>query len=199
METRAGGRGIERRAFWTFHRDGLADLFAGILLSLSALMRAGHMWWVWNPFGLALVLGWPYLKRRITEPRVGFFVPGEATRDQDALRIGCLVPAGVVVEAALIGLFVGMKAGRFPALAPWFPLLVGAALAALLAALAALLHLNRFLAYAALVLAAFLLARLTGTPARPWAFGAGCAITLCGLLLLVTFLKRYPPQESTDD
>jgi hypothetical protein len=196
--TSEGAGGIERRAFWSYRRDGLVDLFAGLLLALSALVRPDHLWWVWNPAGLALILGGPLLKRRITEPRVGFFVPREATRDQDALRIGCLVPAGLVAEAALIGLLVGMRAGRFPALAPWFPLLAGAALAAVLAALSGLLRLKRFLAYGALVFAAFLLARFTGTSPRSWAFGAGCAITLCGLLLLVTFLSRYPPQESVN-
>ncbi|MGC8724936.1 MAG: hypothetical protein ACP5VF_13865, partial [Acidobacteriota bacterium] len=153
METRAGGRGIERRAFWAFHRDGLLDLFVGLLLAFSALVRPDHLWWVWNPAGLAFIVGGPILKRRITEPRVGFFTPREATRDRDTLRMGCLVPVGLVVEVALIGLLVGMKAGRFPALAPCFPLLVGGALAALLAALAGLLRLNRFLAYAGLVLA----------------------------------------------
>ncbi len=198
MGRQGEGKTIERRAFWNSHRDGLVDLFVGLLLALSALVRPDHMWWVWNSSGLVLVLGGPYFKRRITEPRVGLFVPCEVTRNRDLLRIGCLAPAGLVVEAALIGLLVGMKAGRFTVLEPWFPLLVGGALAALLAALAGLLRLNRFLAYSALVLAAFLLARLTETPARLWAVGASCAITLCGLFLLVTFLSRYPPQENMD-
>lgn len=198
METREVGRGIERRAFWAFHRDGLLDLFVGMLLALGALAAPGGLKWVLIPAGPLLVIAGPLLKRRITEPRVGFFIPREATRNQDVLRIGCFVPAGLVVEVALIGLLVGMKAGRLPALAPWFPLLVGAALAAVLVALSGLLRLSRFLVYALLILSAFILARLTGTPPRPWAFGAGCAITLCGLFLLATFLRRYPPHEKTD-
>ncbi len=198
MKTRAGERGIERRAFWACHRDGLADLFVGLLLASGALAAPAHLGLILSCAGPVLVLGGPVLKRRITAPRVGLFVPREATRNRDALRLGCLVPAGLVAAAALIGLLGAMSVGRFPALAPWLPLLVGGALAALLAALAGLLRLNRFLAYAALVLAAFLLARLTETPARLWAVGAGCAITLCGLFLLVTFLSRYPPQENMD-
>lgn len=198
MKTRAGERGIERRAFWACHRDGLADLFVGLLLASGALAAPDHLGLVLSCAGPVLVLGGPVLKRRITAPRVGLFVPREVTRNRDLLRIGYLAPAGLVVEAALIGLLVGMKAGRFTVLEPWFPLLVGGALAALLAALAGLLRLNRFLVYSALVLAAFLLARLTETPARLWAVGAGCAITLCGLFLLVTFLSRYPPQENMD-
>ncbi|MGA9750157.1 MAG: hypothetical protein WBS54_00020 [Acidobacteriota bacterium] len=198
METREGGRGIERKAFWAFHRDGLVDLFVGLLLAFSALVRPDHLWWVWNPAGLALIIGGPILKRRITEPRVGFFVPRQATRDLDAFHLGLLAPVCLVAAVALLGLFLGMKAGRFLFLMPWFSLLLGAALAAGLVALSGLLRLNRFLVYALLILSAFLLARLTGTPPRPWAFGAGCAITLCGLVLLATFLRRYPPQEKTD-
>lgn len=145
---------IERRAYLSYHEDGLIDIFIGgylIWFGASLLLEKPQLYNI-VPFVVPLVgsLAWNYLKRRITFPRIGYVRFTAETRrriSRDSLIV--TITAGFVT---LTGFFTLL--GR-PELTPWWVKLLnrygliffGSVLAAMLALHGRIMNVNRLSAY----------------------------------------------------
>ena len=179
---------IERRAWRSYHQDGLIDLALGVLLLfVFAGSIADHFHWV--AIVLLLLVG-PSLalaKRLLTAPRMGT-VEFSAARKTRKRRVVLFI-ALLVAATTLIPVFGGGEAwlrshGTFVSFA------LGVWIFAAFAAMAFWLDLQRMYGVGLLFGAAFTLTELLDTP-LPLLF-AGTLVALSGIVRLVAFLRRYP-------
>lgn len=187
---------LEKRIYQAYWQDGLLDLLAGVALVLTGVgWLAGFI-----PAGgiapvLALVL-WPGLRRRITEPRMGY-VRFNGTRLRE-LRHGGLALLVLGLGFLAFILLTAAQGGPPSDLERWLAPAIPAFLVALLAiSVAAALHLVRVTGYAAaFVLAGIAVAILNAEPG--WALLAGGGLMfVAGALLLRRFLHAYPRLDQT--
>ncbi len=186
---------VERRAWTAYFHDGLTDLYGGfILLGLGLSMLTDQSWW------LALMLvgtAAVWARKRITYPRMGHvrFSPQRQARTQRSrliagIAVGCTLLLGIV-------LFVLLSTKGLPQwldawLKDYFLVALAVMIGVIIALGAYLLGVARFYAYAVLVFAAFAVGQWLNTaPGLPVTIAAG-VIVLCGLAILIHFLRKYP-------
>lgn len=186
---------IERKAWTAYFHDGLTDVYGGfMLLALGLAMLTGQMSWL-----ALMVVGVAALwaRKRITYPRMGYvkFSPERRARTKRS-RLIAFVGLGATLLLGL-ALFALLSLDSLPQgleawLAHYFLVAFAVMLGVVLALAAYLLGVARFYAYAVLVFAAFAAGQWLDTSVGlPVTIAAGL-ILLCGLVLLVRFLRRYP-------
>ncbi len=186
-----GLAGIERRAWLSYHDDGLMDLAFGVLLILSFLGSVADRY-RYAAYVLLLLVG-PLLalaKRKITVPRLGAvqFSPERKARKRHVV----VVIAGLVGVTAVVILTIGDQT--------WLqahPAAVAALIAAMVflafAAVAYWMDLARMYVVGLLFGSAFGLTELMDTPFPLLA--AGTVVALSGAVRLARFLRSYAPTE----
>lgn len=179
---------IERNALMTYFQDGWWDILLGLFLlgwGLGMLTDTAGYVGIW--FVPAYWITWS-LKRRLTQPRIGYV---KVTREKKTLS--WLLIAGVVV------LFIGVIAylltisGSAPIfIKGFFMFIFGAIIAGLAGAIAYWWLAKRWYAYAALI--------LLGVASYQWMDFSlpfsfiipGSLIILSGLVVLTRFLQNNP-------
>jgi hypothetical protein len=180
---------LERKAWQSYHQDGLAEVFVGLLLVLAFLagISGERRFFVYIPMlltGPALILA----KRIITVPRMGQVKFGPARK----ARLRKLRTVAIVAFALTIVLLVMTILG-----VDWVPeqrLLVsfglGAMIALLFAAAAYWKDFPRMYGVGLLVGAAFTVTELLDSPVP--LLVAGGILMAVGLVILTSFLRKYP-------
>lgn len=189
---------IERRAYQTIWEDGLLDVFVGVAVVGMALFWVAGLA-VWGGVLPALLVPvWQVARRQVVEPRSGYveFSPERKAREKRGL--GLMVLLGMLtLVLGVAGFF--MVRSNPPELDSLLPVVVPALPAALLGLggvlVGLLFGIRRFLTYGALLFiggAAGALLR-----AEPgWHFLLpGVVILIVGVMLLVSFLRKYPVVE----
>ena len=186
---------IERKAWSSYFHDGLTDLYGGfILLGLGLAMLTDQIWW------LALMLVGTaalWARKRITYSRMGYvrFSPQrEARTKRSRIAAGIAVAGTMLLGVILFALLWtnGLPQWLDAWLADYFLVAFAVMVGAIIALGAYLAGVARFYAYAVLVFAAFAVSQWLNTPdGLPVTIAAGL-IVLCGLAVLIRFLRKYP-------
>jgi hypothetical protein len=186
---------IERKAWTAYFHDGLTDLYGGfILLGFGLSMLTGQIsWMALMLVGTALL----WARKRITYPRMGHvrFSPQREARSKRSRLLAGIAIAGTFLLGAI--LFVLVWTGGLPQwLEAWLTDYLLVALAVLVGALIAigayLMRVARFYAYAVLMFAAFAVGQwLNTSDGLPVTIAAG-VILLCGLVVLMRFVRNCP-------
>jgi len=186
-------KALERRAYFSYHQDGLLDIFIGL-------------WFLGFGFGviycgmagvlpaLALPL-WMGAKKLVTVARLGHvaFSPQRKVWEKKNLTVltlvGCATFAGGIVSFVA---FTG-GAGQWKAMLRDMGMIPFGAILALLAIVVALLFgFKRLYAYAGLILIVFIGGHMLDVhPVANFAL-PGAVILVYGLSMLLKFLKKYP-------
>jgi hypothetical protein len=182
------------------HRDGLVDVFAGIILLVMGFWMMTEMFWMGAIMVPLMIPVWRDAKKRITAPRLSHLeltAAGAKRRNATLLMMLVLGFLALLLGLVLFMLLVGGSEMSWLSqwLSSYFGLVIGVIGASLLAAVGALNGLRRFYIYAALTLAIF--------PAMTFIkFHVGIAlivlgglIFLSGLIILVRFINDYPILE----
>jgi MFS family permease len=179
---------IQRRVYMSYFQDGLWDILLGVFLVGWGVMImfefVAVMGGIWVAF-FFIVLG---LKRWLIYPRAGYIKIAEARRQQMKMVI-----MGVVL--LLLGLAVSFlfDVGSQPAwIGEYFMFLFGAMMAIIIFVLGYWWKVDRWYVYAGLVLAAFAAHQWLYAPLNLSFIVPGVVVILCGLGLLLRFLRRYP-------
>jgi hypothetical protein len=199
-------KGIERKAWASFHQDGLLDIYLGLLLVIFAVLGTffenGVSRWLYYGIFLALLAVACLLflvgKRYFTMPRLGrarFGVDRRRRKIHLVIAMSCLV-AMTLVLAGLIAL--GKKYpetwGRYVpgelALSAIVCMLAGA----VLALIAYMLNFSRGYYIAVVYAAAFFVMEYLKTTLGYWIGGGG--VLLSGLALFILFLIKHPLHEA---
>jgi hypothetical protein len=191
---------LANRAYMAYHEDGIIDILLGagitgfglqMLFESSALIILS-----WMPF-----LFYVPMKNHITAPRFGYV--RFAGEQEERTRNTRIILLGLLTFTLFLGLFVALTFDRVTPemralIGQNMMLLLGGLAALILAVAAAVTGLKRFYIYAALTL----LFNIAGTflPIHEGLTTVllGLTILICGIWLLVRFLRAYPLPEEED-
>jgi hypothetical protein len=184
----------ESRIFRSYWQDWALDLSAGI-----ALVITGIFWLTGPAVGqslapvIAFVL-YPILRKRVTEPRLGYVRFSEHSRSR--LRLGHWLMIGVGLATFALGLGFYLASRGMTGDSSLATTLVSGLPAVLVGLMsvggAVMLGLKRMLVYAAvLICSGGVVIALDAHPG--WSLLAGgIAATACGFVLMLQFVREYP-------
>jgi len=184
---------IERKAYTSYHQDGLIDVFSGaFILSVGVWLVLDMAWMSWILWFVA-VSAYAAAKRVFTIPRIGFvkFAPH---------RVKALQTTAVIVFSltALLGVvaFMQVEGGGTPL---WlllaienYMLVIGGSVAASFCVVGYTFRTRRMYAYALLTLIMFVTGHFLYFPLHYYVILLGTLVLLFGLAMLIRFVRRYP-------
>lgn len=189
---------IERKAYISYHQDGLIDIFAGVFILSFVLWLLLDMAWMHWMLWFAVISAYAAAKKVLTIPRIGFvkFAPHRAK---------ALVTIAVIVFSlfALLGVVALMQTegGGTPI---WllfafenYMLVIGVSAAASFCVIGYAFRISRMYAYALLTLIMFVTGHFLYFPLYYYMTLLGTLILFSGLAMVIRFVRRYP-LSSTD-
>lgn len=194
MSKRINLKEIERRAYLSYHQDGVIDLGIGLcLLALGSTLvneSSAFASLIWIPIPLL-----PLLKKHITMPRVGY-LRFESRRNPSLKRKVVIAAAGVIV-IGVAGLGLCAYSGYMPPelaglLGNHLSLIFGLLGAGIFAVKGFWREIDRFYAYSVSTVIAFVAGHLLDIPPSVSVLALGGLISLMGLGMLIRLLRKYP-------
>ena len=189
-------RDIERRAYLSYHEDGLLDIMIGFGIILSGLMLYAEMPWLIGAFVPVFTPIYIQNKKKITVPRLGQVEFSNARNTKTKRTMFSLVIFNLLLFVAGLYAWFAMDMGGRP---QWlidilsnYMLLFGAFGAIISMVVGFLSDLKRFHIYGLINLIIFtIINNYTDHPA----FGLvsiGLIVVLNGFKLLFSFMSKYP-------
>ncbi len=193
-------RELEKRAYLSWHRDGLADIGLGILVLLFGLGMKYDQTLLAPIYGCLGYPIWLILKQRITEKRLGYVEFGEERKTREKRGWILLFLLGCVFLMLGIMAYILVSTGRGGTSLPGGNglLFLGVVFAVLISSIGIVLQLVRLHAYSVFVVFSVLLGHFLGWLPESAVILGGAVPTTSGFILLVTFLKKYPVVKSTE-
>jgi hypothetical protein len=192
---------LERRAYLSYHQDGVIDIIVGLgMLGFGIYLAIDQLFFMLAAW--LFLMAYVPLKRWITVPRFGY-IEFSLVRTHSQKRRGLISMTFLVILLAFI-LLVGipgvLPGGILTTLRIYKELLFGIIFAFLLFGAALMSELIRFSAYAGLAVLLTVMAYWLGLPAYAYTLALGGLILLSGLWMLTRFLRRYPlvPEEGSN-
>jgi len=184
---------IERKAYTSYHQDGLIDIFAGFfILSFSVWIILDMSWMGWMFFIVGTSI-YAAAKRVFTIPRIGFV---KFRQQRTQVAVGMFV--GLLLLSSVLGLvaFMQVEGGSTPlwllfAIEYYLPV-IGVIVAALFCVGGYTFRTQRMYAYALMTLAMFVPGHFLYFPLHYYITLLGTLILLFGLAQLIRFIRRYP-------
>jgi hypothetical protein len=193
---------LKRKVYLAYHQDGILDLVAGsVVLGFGLNMLTDNIAFLMVSWFVMLM--YVFLKNRITIPRFGYV----RIDSERKARMQSLVSVGIGVLVLLLFFGLGFFVNQEPAspemealirryhMVPLSTMLFG--LPALVAAF--FLGLKRFYLYALLAAGLPLVGALLNIETYIPIVTTGLVVLAFGAILLVNFLKKYPPSAESED
>lgn len=179
------------------HRDGLVDIFAGIILLVMGFWMMTELFWFGAIMVPILLPVWRDAKKRITAPRLrDLEIPAGVTKRTKATLMMMLVLGSLALILGLVLFLLLVGGSEITWLRQWlsnyFGLVIGVIGASLLAAAGALNGLRRFYLYALLTLTVFSAMTLIDFHVAIALVVLGGLIFASGVIILIRFLNHYP-------
>jgi len=181
---------IQRKVYMSFFQDGLWDILLGLFMLGWGLAILTDLAFLPGVTFIGLYFAVWGVKKRLTYPRIGYARFSATSRRRTTAKFAI---GGVAV--LLVGVMVAVLWGigaRPQWLADYFPLIFNGMLAAIVCFIAYWARVNRFYLYAALVFLGAVFHLWLGVRWEFGFIGAGGIIVLIGLVILITFLRKYP-------
>lgn len=184
---------IERKAYTSYHQDGLIDISIAIIALAFSIVMILDMAWIGGIFAVVAFSLYAAAKKTLTVPRIGF-VRFAAYRAK-AIRA---IVVGVFSFLALLGVVASMQfeGGGTPS---WLlfaienhMLVIGVSIAVSFWAVGYTFRTRRMYAYALLTLIMFVTGYFLYYPLHYYLFLLGTLILLFGSAMLIRFIRRYP-------
>ena len=188
-------RELERRAYLSYHQDGILDIFIGFNILLFSLWILADMAYLAGAFVAIFMPIYAQVKKQITVPRLGYvkFAPSRTARLKKTNLL--LVIAGVLTLIPGVLLFITTERGLLTPiqlLIDYGMIVIGIAGMALLAVVAHISEIRRLYAYSILFFAIFIGGYFLSIPFFYYLMTFGAVILFAGLYLLIRFLHMYP-------
>jgi len=193
MSEKINLKNIERKAYTSYHQDGILDILIAIfILSFAAWIIADMVWLGWIFYLIAASI-YAVAKRGITVPRIGF-VKFPQQRTKKMLWIA--VSLGVLLNILGLVTFIQTEGGSTPV---WllfaiehYMIVIGLFVAALFCFVGYTFRAKRMYAYALLTLVTFSVGYFLSYPLYYYIILIGTLILLSGLTMLIRFIRKYP-------
>lgn len=187
---------IERRAYTSYHEDGILDIFIGIGVLIAAGYMMTDLFWM---AGTSVAIFTPLyiqVKRSITFPRLGqvtFSRKRTGRSKKTMLFILLLNVAGLLLGVVFFSAVTGpSNPAWYDLVVRWYGVVLGVVIAGLEVVFAHLSDLERFNWYAAVTLVVIPSVHLLGTPLFAHLAVLGAVVTVAGLYQLQRFRLKYP-------
>ena len=186
-------KGIEQKAYMSYHQDGLLDIVIGLVplfMGISAL--TGNYLFI---ILLALIgISWKAAKKTITVPRLGYVEFSEKRKSKEKKKMQILTIAFTLSAIAGVGVFMAWESSGL--LRQWAISLgltpLGLTMASLVFVISLLTGLKRMYAYSLLILVTFIAFQLLGISHRIALVLSGGIILTSGITVLILFIRKYP-------
>ena len=194
MSQDANYKQLERKAFLSYHQDGLLDILISLyLIGFGVFIATGNV--VFMTIGWLPVMLFIPLKNKITVPRFGYVRFSSQRQSRYRLLLGIAV--GVLLLAFFMGMFVFVQSGQMPNAVEAFlkqydMFLLCSIMSILLLTVGALVGLSRLYIYAGLLFLSSAIGSYLWLNPAIYLVGVGLIILINGLLMLVRFIRKYP-------
>ncbi len=187
---------IERRAYLSYHGDGLVDILVGICLFIVSLYAYVEMVWLAGSIVAVMTPTYMAMKKRHTFPRIGQVTFSKSRKGRSKNTYLFLI--GMNIVFLLLG-FLFWSAFSGDTQPQWMHLMIenyalvfGVVGAALWAVVGYITELTRFNRYAAATLVVLGSASFIPTPFIAHILLLSAIITVSGYLQFQSFKRKYP-------
>lgn len=188
---------IERNTYLIYHQDGLWDIFVGLIFLGYGICVAYGFTSIAVIIPATLAAFIPnliFLKKKFTQPRLGYVVPGPERKNKEARKKRLLVVVGIFSFLAGVVNFLAFTVDS--AWITWIKDLelipFGAVLSLIALSIAIIYFIKRFIVYAIIILATFVIGHLMEIVFPAYFIFLGVVFLVVGLYYLVNFIKKYP-------
>lgn len=184
---------IRRKAYTSYHQDGLIDILAACsILSFAAWTILDMIWLGWMSIVISTSI-YAAAKRALTIPRIGFVkFPQQRTRGM----LTALVALGALSSVLGLIAFMQVEGGTTPTwlllAIEYYMIVIGVSTAALFSAAGYTFRTNRMYAYALLTLIIFVPGHFLNFPFYYYLLLLGTLTLLLGLGQMTRFVRKYP-------
>ncbi|UCD37078.1 MAG: hypothetical protein JSW54_09605 [Fidelibacterota bacterium] len=200
---------LERKAYLSYHQDGLLDIGLGLFILAWGIGMATGMAWMAGILAATGISIYAGAKKAITVPRAGLvqFSPERVRKEkkEKSFFVGFFTVSAalgimmfMLVTSIIRGEFGGSSGLLARGLEAFIMAPMGLIGAAGLVALGYWKEIRRYYGYAILLMLAVALGPLMDIPHPVYVSTAGSVITLAGLFILMRFLKTYPPADKKE-
>ena len=196
-------RALERRAYLSYHQDGILDIFIGLSILLFGLWILADMAYLAGAFVAIFTPIYAQVKKQITVPRLGYvkFTSSRTAKIQKNILV--LVIAGVLTLIPAVLLFKTTEQGILAPihfLIDYGMIVIGVSGTVLLSVVAYISDIRRLYGYSVLFFATFTGGHFLSIPFSYYLVMLGAVILLSGAYFLIGFLHEYPlPVGETSD
>ena len=185
---------LSRKAYLSYHQDGLIDILVGtVILGFGLMILTGNV--IFNLLAWLSVIFYVPLKNRITVPRFGYvqFTPEHVQR----MRLIIAIAVGLVAFVFALGLVVFSVYDRLPSMVELLlggdgMVLIGGLFALMMLTAGLITRLDRLFVYAGLALLIVPGGAVLGIEPEIRVVFLGALILAIGLILMARFLRAYP-------
>ncbi|TRO53506.1 hypothetical protein E2P61_01110 [Candidatus Bathyarchaeota archaeon] len=191
---------IERKAYMSYHQDGLLDVFAGLyILGFGFGIIMDVLW----EFGFGIIMPailiatalpiWIAVKRKITMPRIGYVNFGTRGANKlSAVFIGTIVAGLGAFFAFTLATFQGESRQWLDLIVQNGMLIVGFGTLVVCTLFGYTMGLKRLYAYGLLSFIVLALGHFMGIFFAYILMALGTTVMAVGFALLISFVKKYP-------
>lgn len=193
MNEKINLKDIERKAYTSYHQDGILDILIAIfILSVAGWIIVDMAWFGWIFYLIAASI-YAGAKRAVTVPRIGFV---KFSQQRYKKMVWVAVSLGVLLN--ILGLVAFMQtAGGSPPVWVLFAfenymIVIGLFVASLFCFVGYTFRARRMYAYALLTFVTFGIGYFLSYPLYYYIILIGTLILLTGLTMLISFIRKYP-------
>ena len=191
---------IERRAYMSYHQDGLLDIFAGIyILGFGIGILMDILW----EFGFGVIMPgiilvtvlpiWIAAKRKITLPRIGYVNFGiRGANKLIAIFVGLMVAGLGTFFVFIFTVFQGGPREWLDLIFQNGMIFVGVGSLAVCVLFGYSMELKRLYAYGLIALTILVIGHFMGIFFAYILLALGIMVMVTGVALLIGFVKKYP-------
>lgn len=188
-------KNLERKAYLSYHEDGILDLFIGFNILLFGLCIFADMVYLAGAFAAISTPIYAQMKKQITIPRLGYvkFAPSRMAKSQKTILL--LVIAGFLAFIPGVLLFITTDMGiqaPIQFLIDYGMIVIGVTGMVLITTVAYLTELRRLNAYGILFLVLFVAGQFLSFPFAYYLIALATIILVSGAYLLIRFQQAYP-------
>jgi hypothetical protein len=194
---------IERKAYTSYHQDGVIDVTIAFVTLIFSVIMLGYIYWLGSIGGISGILAislYAGAKKLLTVPRIGYVkFPQQRAQRMTAVAVALGVLSFVAGTVALVQTMAQGTPDWLVLLIENYMLTIGTTVAALFLLAGYAFKTKRIYAYALLTLFMFFAGHFIYFPLYYYLTALGSLILACGLFLMIRFVRKYPKATETAD
>lgn len=200
MTERIDLRALERKAYTSYHQDGIFDIILGLAIITFGLtllpMLEESMIYLWGGIFIVWFISYGAAKKSITVPRMGYVEFSPSRRYRLVFLFSLLVIVNVVIFTIMA---FGLSVATMVFLNQYGLVVIATVGGGLFAVFGWATQIYRLLGYGTVTFLTFLAAHVLVLPITYPIIALGIVIAGLGFVLLYRFLQKYPKVREREE